>query len=55
MKPGDVIGVTLVNGLAFLVAFFAIVGVRAIAAPLNPAYKIDDFLFYMEDTAMKVT
>lgn len=54
IRPGDVVGITLPNGLAFLVAFFAVVSIRATAAPLNAAYKIDDFLFYMEDTAMKV-
>jgi acyl-CoA synthetase (AMP-forming)/AMP-acid ligase II len=53
VHPGDVIGITLGNGLSFLVSFFAVVSIRAIAAPLNPAYKRDDFLFYMEDTQMK--
>ena len=54
VKAGDSVGIVLGNSLAYLVSFFAVVGVRAIAAPLNAAYKIDDFLFYMEDTEMKV-
>lgn len=50
---GDVVVVVLPNNLEFLTLFFAITATRATAAPLNPAYKTDDFTFYMKDTEAK--
>src|SRR5262245_25026516 len=41
--------VVLPNGLEFLAAFLATTCARAIAAPLNSAYKAEEFKFYMED------
>lgn len=55
IKPQEVVGLMAPNGLPFLSLFIGVVSARAISAPLNPAYLIDDFLFYMEDTGMKVT
>ena len=50
---GDRIATSLANGLPVIVSFLA-AGVAGTAAPLNPAYKEDEFKFYLEDTAAKV-
>ena len=50
---GDRVGTSLTNGLPVIVSFLA-AGVAGTAAPLNPAYKEDEFRFYLEDTAAKV-
>src|SRR5262245_35895215 len=43
------VSIVLPNGLEFLAAFLATTCARAIAAPLNSAYKAEEFKFYMED------
>ena len=43
----------LPNGLPTIVAFLA-GAVAGTAAPLNPAYRFDEFTFYLEDTSAKV-
>jgi acyl-CoA synthetase (AMP-forming)/AMP-acid ligase II len=53
ISRGDRIGMALPNGLPIIVAFLA-ASVAGTAAPLNPAYKEDEFRFYLEDTAAKV-
>ncbi len=50
---GDRVGIALPNGLPLIVSFLA-ASVAGTAAPLNPAYKEDEFRFYLEDTAAKV-
>jgi acyl-CoA synthetase (AMP-forming)/AMP-acid ligase II len=50
---GDRIGTALPNGLPNVVTFLA-ASMVGTAAPLNPAYKEDDFRFYLEDTNAKV-
>jgi len=50
---GDRVATSLTNGLPVIVSFLA-AGVAGTAAPLNPAYKEDEFRFYLEDTAAKV-
>lgn len=50
---GDRVGMALPNGLPTVVAFLAASEVGT-AAPLNPAYKEDEFRFYLEDTSAKV-
>jgi acyl-CoA synthetase (AMP-forming)/AMP-acid ligase II len=49
---GDRIGTALPNGLPNIVTFLA-ASMVGTAAPLNPAYKQDDFRFYLEDTGAK--
>ena len=49
VKRGDRIGTALPNGLPNIVTFLA-ASMVGTAAPLNPAYKEDDFRFYLEDT-----
>src|SRR3954470_16977467 len=50
---GDRVATSLTNGLPVIVSFLA-AGAVGTAAPLNPAYKEDEFKFYLEDTAAKV-
>jgi acyl-CoA synthetase (AMP-forming)/AMP-acid ligase II len=49
---GDRIAIALPNGLEVIASFFAASVVGA-AAPLNPAYRVDEFKFYLEDTAAR--
>ena len=50
---GDRVATSLTNGLPVIVSFLAAASAGT-AAPLNPAYKEDEFKFYLEDTAAKV-
>jgi acyl-CoA synthetase (AMP-forming)/AMP-acid ligase II len=45
------VSIVLPNGLEFLATFLATTCAGAIAAPLNSAYKTEEFRFYMEDAA----
>ena len=45
----DAVAIALPNSLEFVVAFLAISLQRAICAPLNPAYKQEEFEFYLKD------
>src|SRR3954447_19052507 len=53
VRRGDRVATSLTNGLPVIVSFLA-AGAVGTAAPLNPAYKEDEFRFYLEDTADKV-
>ena len=49
VTPRQAISIVLPNGLEFLVAFLAVARAGAIAAPLNAAYTLDEFKFFIED------
>src|SRR5882762_10582515 len=49
---GDRVASALPNGLPTIVSFLA-ASIAGTAAPLNPAYKEDEFRFYLDDTAAK--
>lgn len=49
---GDRVAMALPNGLPAIVSFLA-ASIAGTAAPLNPAYRPDEFAFYMEDTNAK--
>lgn len=49
LQPGDAVAIVLPNGPEFLATFLACTRARLIAAPLNPAYKPEEFRFSMED------
>ena len=49
IKWQSAVSIALVNSYEFVVAFLATTYQRAIAAPLNPAYKQDEFEFYISD------
>jgi acyl-CoA synthetase (AMP-forming)/AMP-acid ligase II len=53
VKRGDRIGIALSNGLPMILSFLA-ASMAGTAAPLNPAYKEEEFRFYLEDTAARV-
>jgi acyl-CoA synthetase (AMP-forming)/AMP-acid ligase II len=53
VQAGEPISIVLPNGLEFLVAFLATTWARAVAAPLNPGYKVEEFRFYLEDAGAK--
>ena len=50
---GDRVGIALPNGLPNIVSFLG-ASLAGTAAPLNPAYKEDEFRFYLEDTNARV-
>ncbi|KAL8937730.1 MAG: hypothetical protein Q9216_004279 [Gyalolechia sp. 2 TL-2023] len=49
IAPHNAVSIALPNSYEFMVAFLATAKQRAIAAPLNPAYKQDEFEFYLTD------
>jgi oxalate---CoA ligase len=49
ITPKSVVSIALPNTYEFIVAFLATSWQRAIAAPLNPAYKQGEFEFYIDD------
>src|SRR5437762_4724444 len=53
VKPGDRVASVLPNSLATIVEFLA-ASVAGTAAPLNPAYRYEEFCFYLEDTAARL-
>ncbi|MGH9348580.1 MAG: acyl--CoA ligase [Vicinamibacterales bacterium] len=50
---GDRVGMALPNGLPAIVSFLA-ASVAGTAAPLNQAYREEEFRFYLEDTSARV-
>ncbi len=50
---GDAVGIALPNGLPAIVTFLAASTVGT-AAPLNPAYPYEEFLFFLRDTGAKI-
>src|SRR5262245_1311337 len=51
--PGGLVAMALPNGLDTIVCFLA-ASVAGTAAPLNPGYRHDEFVFYLEDTKAKL-
>lgn len=51
--PGDRVALSLPNGLAAIVCFLGAATVGT-AAPLNPAYREEEFRFYLEDTGARL-
>ena len=49
VTPQSAVSIALPNSYEFIVAFLASSWQRAIAAPLNAAYKQDEFEFYIDD------
>ncbi|KAL2134101.1 hypothetical protein VTI74DRAFT_988 [Chaetomium olivicolor] len=49
IAKGSPVSIATVNSYEFIVSFLAASWQRGIAAPLNPAYKQDEFEFYIED------
>src|SRR5689334_1415134 len=53
LQPGQRVAIVLPNGLEYLVSFLAVARARLVAAPLNPAYKPEEFRFYLEDSGAR--
>src|SRR4051812_14657737 len=53
LEPGQTVATVLPNGLEYLVGFLAVVRARLVAAPLNAAYKAEEFTFYLEDAGVR--
>src|SRR5262245_37521772 len=53
LGPGQAVALVLPNGLEYLAAFLAVTRARLTAAPLNPAYKAEEFRFYLEDAGAR--
>jgi len=47
------VSVVAPNGLPLLVTFLGCVAARAKVSPLNPAYGVEEFTFYLQDTESK--
>lgn len=54
ISPKEAVAIALPNSLEFVTGFLAIAFQRAACAPLNPAYKKDEFAFYLKDLAAKL-
>jgi acyl-CoA synthetase (AMP-forming)/AMP-acid ligase II len=52
VAPGDRVAIVAPNGPEAILLFLA-VSMTGVACPLNPAYKEDEFRFYLEDTAAR--
>lgn len=52
---GDAVSIALPNSYEFIVSFLAAAWQRAISAPLNPAYKQEEFEFYIDDLSSALT
>ena len=54
ITPQAAVSIAVPNSYEFIVAFLAASWQRAIAAPLNPAYKQEEFEFYIDDLSSAV-
>lgn len=54
IAPQAAVSIALPNSYEFIVAFLAASWQRAIAAPLNPGYKQEEFEFYIDDLSSVV-
>jgi acyl-CoA synthetase (AMP-forming)/AMP-acid ligase II len=53
IRRGDAVAIALPNGLPAIVAFLA-ASIAGTAAPLNPAYPYEEFLFFLGDTDARI-
>jgi acyl-CoA synthetase (AMP-forming)/AMP-acid ligase II len=53
IRRGDAVAIALPNGLPAIVSFLA-ASIAGTAAPLNPAYPYEEFLFFLGDTDAKI-
>lgn len=54
VQGGQVVSLSLVNSLEFVGAFLSTGWLRAVSAPLNPAYSQDEIEFYLTDTKSSI-
>jgi len=53
IRRGDAVAIALPNGLPAIVSFLA-AAIAGTAAPLNPAYPYEEFLFFLGDTNARI-
>src|SRR5271170_1283683 len=53
IRRGDAVAIALPNGLPAIVSFLA-ASIAGTAAPLNPAYPYEEFLFFLGDTGARI-
>jgi acyl-CoA synthetase (AMP-forming)/AMP-acid ligase II len=53
IRRGDRVAMALPNGLRAIVSFLA-ASIAGTAAPLNPAYPYEEFLFFLKDTSARL-
>jgi len=53
IRHGDAVAIALPNGLPAIVSFLA-ASIAGTAAPLNPAYPYEEFMFFLRDTNARV-
>jgi acyl-CoA synthetase (AMP-forming)/AMP-acid ligase II len=53
LPAGQRVALVLGNGLEYLASFLAVVRARLVSAPLNPAYKVEEFRFFLEDAGAR--
>ncbi|XWS37841.1 hypothetical protein CRYUN_Cryun19dG0080100 [Craigia yunnanensis] len=51
---GDVVALTFLNTIEFVIMFLAVIRARATAVPLNPAYTTEEYEFYLADSESKL-
>ena len=54
LDPGQVVAIALPNGIEHLVSFLAATRARLVAAPMNQAYKAEEFRFFLEDSEARI-
>ena len=54
IEPKEAVALAFPNTIEFAIAFLATTFQRATSAPLNPAYKQEEFEFYLEDLTVAV-
>jgi long-chain acyl-CoA synthetase len=54
VKQDDCVAIILPNCPEFIISFYAITQLKAIALPLNPAFKESEISFYINDTGANV-
>ncbi|RWV94888.1 hypothetical protein GW17_00042534 [Ensete ventricosum] len=54
VRPGEVVALAFPNTVELVIVFLAVLRARAVAAPLNPAYTRDEFVFYLSDSESKL-
>src|ERR1700758_2406851 len=53
IRHGDAVAIALPNGLPAIVTFLA-ASIAGTAAPLNPAYPYEEFMFFLRDTNARI-
>lgn len=54
VREGQRIVLLLPNSIAFVVSFYALAGLKAIALPVNPILKLDELKYYLTDNDISV-